>query len=63
MLGAGAADAGRKRSAAEHAMMDMGWRWWRWLESLPCPHARPSWRMCPHCLGLTAGFGLGWSTV
>lgn len=18
----------------------------------PCPHARPSWRQCPHCLGL-----------
>ena len=23
----------------------------------PCPHARPSWRMCPHCLGLNAGPG------
>lgn len=19
---------------------------------LPCPHARPSWHMCPHCQGL-----------
>lgn len=18
----------------------------------PCPHSRPDWRMCPHCLGL-----------
>lgn len=20
---------------------------------LPCPHARPDWRMCPHCLGIS----------
>lgn len=19
---------------------------------MPCPHARPDWRMCPHCLGI-----------
>lgn len=23
----------------------------------PCPHQRPSWRMCPHCLGLNRGVG------
>ena len=23
--------------------------------SLSCPHGRPSWQMCPHCLGLTFG--------
>lgn len=22
------------------------------MEGPPCPHARPSWRMCPHCLGV-----------
>jgi hypothetical protein len=22
------------------------------IESLPCPHARPTWRMCPWCLGI-----------
>ena len=21
-------------------------------EPLPCPHMRPSWEMCPHCLGV-----------
>ena len=21
-------------------------------KNLPCPHARPSWKMCPHCLGI-----------
>jgi len=21
-------------------------------KQLPCPHGRPSWKMCPHCLGL-----------
>ena len=21
-------------------------------KSSSCPHARPEWRMCPHCLGL-----------
>ncbi len=20
----------------------------------PCPHSRPSWRMCPHCNGLNS---------
>lgn len=24
----------------------------RFFENLPCPHSRPSWKMCPHCLGL-----------
>lgn len=24
------------------------------LGSLPCPHGRPSWHMCPHCNGLNA---------
>lgn len=23
----------------------------------PCPHARPSWRMCPHCLGVNHPIG------
>lgn len=23
-------------------------------EQLPCPHGRPSWRACPHCLGLNS---------
>ncbi len=23
-------------------------------DNLPCPHARPSWRDCPHCLGVNA---------
>jgi len=21
-------------------------------KKLPCPHARPHWSMCPHCLGI-----------
>jgi hypothetical protein len=21
-------------------------------DQLPCPHGRPTWRMCPHCMGL-----------
>lgn len=24
------------------------------LEALPCPHARASWRHCPHCTGLNS---------
>lgn len=26
----------------------------------PCPHMRPSWRMCPHCLGINS---IDWSKV
>lgn len=22
-----------------------------------CPHARPDWRMCPHCLGINGNGG------
>ncbi len=25
----------------------------------PCPHGRPSWQMCPHCLGTNAGDQMG----
>lgn len=29
-------------------------QWVRDPPSLPCPHGRASWQMCPHCLGLNA---------